>query len=443
MYRYRKSLKSDWILSEISEKLYQEEDAEQNPQAITTLFVMAPVLCRYILWVLEEAMRIGEKRLYFLARDGYSMYQVAKIICREAGLPIECRYLYCSRYAWRSAEYSLLGRESLSYICLGGIDVTFEKVMHRAGLSKVEAYEVSEALGYSDKLQKPMSYNEVKELEPVLASCKIFMEKMLNHSKKRYPEVCGYLRQEGLLENIPYALVDSGWTGSMQKCLQHLLDSMGYQEKIEGYYFGMYEYPQNVDVKTYHPYYFGPTEEIRRKVYFSNSLFECIFSSPEGMTLGYELKEDRYEPRLEHKHNPNREKIEKSTEYLKEYAFLLSTEFKDEILSSNIDFKKTAENLLYYFMGKPTVSEAKEYGNYIFCDDVVGEESQKVAASLTYEQAKENYLLYKSMNKFFKQGKPVCESAWIEGTAVLTDKVGKGSYGIMPYTNTFCICEKE
>ena len=38
----------------------------------------------------------------------------------------------------------------------------------------------------------------------------------------------GYLRQEGLLEeNIPDGIVDSGWTGSIQKALMEALHTMG------------------------------------------------------------------------------------------------------------------------------------------------------------------------------------------------------------------------
>lgn len=419
-------MKKDRMLSDISEKLYQEEAEKENPKTVTTLFVMAPVLCGYVLWVLQEALRTGKKRLYFLARDGYSMYQAAQVICRELGLSLECRYLYCSRYAFRSAEYHLLGEESLSYICLGGIRVTFEKLMLRAGLTRQEAAEIAELLQFTDKMQMPLSYGEVKAMEPALSACMPFMEKMYAHARERYPFVCGYLRQEGLLEAVPYAVVDSGWTGSMQKSLKHLLESMGYLGEVEGYYFGMYEYPKDISGQPYHAWYFGPQEALRRKVYFSNSLFECIFSSPEGMTAGYEMKEGRFFPRLEKKHNPNREKIEKSTEYLKRYAKILTAEGSDLLLLPSTPIRNVAEELLYYFMGRPTVPEAREYGGYIFCDDVIGEREQRVAEELTYEELKENRLLYKSIHMLLKRGKPVHESAWIEGSTVLAERAGKG-----------------
>lgn len=438
---YRKILKNDPVLSELSEEMFFKENRE-DARAVVSLFVTAPVLCRFIQWVLQEAWKAGKKRLYFLARDGYSMYQAARILCEKNNIPVECRYLYCSRYALRSAEYMLLEEESLFYICLGGIDITFEKVMLRAGLNREEAELIGRLLGYSGRLGQRMSYAQVKALVPELSSCKVFMELMRSHSAEKYPEVCGYLRQEGLLEDIPYAVVDSGWTGSIQKSLQRLLGSMGCRKGLEGYYFGLYEYPKQADSRAYHTYYFEPSTGLRRKVYFSNSLFECICSSPEGMAKGYVKQGEVYAPVFEQKENPNREKIEKSIHYLQEYAsgFAECAAFTDganlpqgSMQDRNAEgilpgtaqvqkFIRTAAKLLKQFMGHPSMEEAKEYGSYVFCDDVIGERLQTVAAPLAAEDLKDNRLMRRARNLLLKKGKPVRESAWIEGSTVLAGR---------------------
>lgn len=408
------------MLSEISETLYAGEKKDE-----AALFVIAPVLCKYVLWVLSEAINSGKKRLYFLARDGYSMYKVASEICIKLNLPIECRYLYCSRYALRGAEYWLLKENSMDYICLGGMEVTFAKVMSRAGLTNEETLKVAEHLGYTARMTETMSYSEVKALAPVLVSCPIFMDLMIAHSKEKYPLVCEYLKQEGMLEDIPYAIVDSGWVGSMQKSLQHILASKGYQGTLEGYYFGMYEYPKGVDADTYHVWYFGPKEELRRKVYFNNNLFECIFSSPESMTIGYEWSGERYQPLFEKKENPNREKVEHITTYLEKYASLLGERYDGQELKADTDFTNTAARLLKNLMGRPTRLEAEVYGDYVFCDDVIGEKSERLATRLTYEEIKENRFINRFMNVFIKKGKPVRESAWPEASVMLVEKAGK------------------
>lgn len=408
---------------EISETLYAEETA--TPQNLTALYVMAPIMCRFVLWVLQQAMASGKKRLYFLARDGYSMYQAAHVFCKAWDLPIECRYLYCSRYALRRAEYCLLGEESVSYICLGGIAVTFAKMMRRAGLSGAEALKVAEAVGFEEGLEQPLSYHRIQQLAPGLKNCPLFMELLVSHSRENYLSVCNYLEQEGLLEETAYGVVDSGWMGSMQRSLQNLLESRGYGGEVTGYYFGMYGYPEETGKENYHTWYFKPEAEIRRKVFFSNSLFECIFSSPEGMTTGYAEADGRYEPVFEKDRNPNWRQIERTTLLLKKYAAMVAEREEKCRKQAEPKAQEMAEALFSLLMGKPTVQEAESFGNYIFCDDVIGEEKQTVAAHLSLKEIRENHFCNKGVRLLLKKGKPVKESAWLEGSIVLNGQASQ------------------
>ena len=116
------------------------------------------------------------------------------------------------------------------------------------------------------------------------------------NSRKKLPSLLGYLEQEGLLDETPMALADSGWTGSMQKEINQALKILGKSGQLSGYYWGLYELPEGIKRENYHCYYFSPEKGLRKKVHFSNSLFESIFSAPHGMTTGYEKKNGRWEP---------------------------------------------------------------------------------------------------------------------------------------------------
>lgn len=423
MLQYRKILKRVPTLYEAAEKIYLELGEKISPQAVTGIYVMAPVMFGYVNWVLQEAVRLGHRKLYFLARDGYSMYQAAIRICEQKGLDIECRYLYCSRYALRGAEYSLLREESLSHICLGGIEVSFERVMYRAGLNREEAEKIALEIGYADRMDEKLSFHELRDLEPLLRNSTDFLRIMLRKSEQKYPMVAGYLKQEGLLENSSYAIVDSGWMGSMQKSINHLIQVQGYKNTIEGYYFGIYAHPALSDKGTYHAYYFEPGHSVKRKVYFSNSLFECIFSSPEGMVTGYEERDGKYCPVFEQDANPNKDRLAETTRLLCRYmqevgAAEISRQDADRIV-------KVTERLLRLFMARPTFDEAAAYGKFVFCDDVIGENSQTVAASLTIEDIKGNTLFGKGVRILRRSGRSVPESAWIEGSIKLNGKAGK------------------
>jgi len=462
--RCRRLLIRNPALLQVSDRLYRRLKEEGGGMAfgrIAIVYVMAPVLCLYVAWVLRSALASGKKRLYFLARDGYSMYQVASVLCDKLHIPMECRYLHCSRYAWRSALYWLLGKEALDYVCLGGMGVTFRKICARAGLTEEEAFWAAHLLRRDESMDKTLEPGALKKLREELADCKFFWDRMAKHSRSVYPQVCGYLEQEGLLESIPWALVDSGWTGSMQKSLRQLLTSMGYQGEVEGYYFGMYEFPKDMSPEGYHSWYFGPENGIWRKVFFSNSLFECILSAEEGMTAGYCFRQGRLCPVFEKEWNPNREKIRVSTEILKAYAGEFAEWWKKsgilfgdgehrtsghpakakhsakpakpgeaakpakaEHLEKPAKPKEAADRyavrmafrLLRSFMAKPSLAEAEYFGSYIFCDDVIGEGSGWVAARLTSSQIKGNRLLHKAAALWRKRGEMAEESAWLEGS---------------------------
>lgn len=427
--QYRRILVKAPRLYEASLKLYTDyeedgKDGGSGEDAWISVFchVFAPALFSYVRWVLFKAQESGKSRLYFLARDGYMMYLVAKKLCEMNGLRIECRYLYCSRYALRSAEYMLLGEECLAYICLGGMNVTFEKLMRRSGLSEAEAEEVARRLGYAEHRRERLSYGQIKAFHSRLRESPFYMEKVLAHAKERYPLAISYLKQEGLADNVPYAIVDSGWTGSMQRSLYRLLKSAGYKGTIEGYYFGMYEYTQDMERSLYHTYYFSPEKDNFRKAFFCNNLFECVFSSPEGMTTGYLRTEAGYKPIFAASGNPNDSRIRKGAGMMLRFTELYAEgEAVDEgsgKKAADME-KRAAARLFKAFMGRPSPEEAEAFGGYLFDDDVTGEEKRPVAAALSSKQLKESRLFHRLLSYAIKNEHPPVLSAWQEGSAVL------------------------
>lgn len=419
LLQYQRILKRDSDLALVSGKLY-EKPAKGSvfgvPGRTALLYVLAPVICLYTAWVLGRALKDGVSRLYFLARDGYAMYGIASVLCRELELPLECRYLYCSRYAWRSAEYHLLGEEALDYVCLGGSGVTFRRVASRAGLSPEEGEAAGRLLGMEDVMDVPLSRRSLAHLRSLLAGCKPFMETMVRHGQQAFPAACGYLEQEGLLEPIPWALVDSGWTGSMQESLGRLLEAMGCSVHPQGYYFGMYSIPPQTDPDAYHSWYFDPGTGALRKAYFSNSFLECMCSSPEGMTVGYGKNAGRWMPVLEQDHSPNRDRTQESTHWLQRYAKELAEVCGRRLLNRDMARdKRTVFLLLRLLMGRPDAREAQEFGSWAFSDDVLGEGDGRLAVPLSRGQIWGQRLLPRAVSLFLGRDGDAPWSAWPEG----------------------------
>ena len=394
-----------WAQAEIQQKSFVH---------VATAYVIAPVLFAYVDWLLADAVYRKIDCLYFLSRDGYQMLEIAKIICEKRDYNIELRYLYCSRYALQIPS-NRLKFDYIDRICTGGKKVSYEQILERGGLTEKEIDFVMLKDGEIEQKGKPLSYQRVRKLKDSLEKNSYFQKCVLQHSRETYSACIEYLRQEGLLSNKHYAIVDSGWTGGMQDMLQILLRSAGYKEELEGYYFGLYELPQGKKKKKYHTFYFQPQGYWKRKVMFNNNLFEVLFSAPEGMTMSYQKNEQKYEPVLDRKEG-NVKLYDDQIRVMQRFATQieicsLDTQQPDrfrKILAHGLDA------VIRMFMSNPSQEEAQYYGNYFFSDHVRESGMTVLAEPLGKEELKANHIFnrYRSMQK----GEYVPTSFWIMGS---------------------------
>lgn len=383
-------------------------------------YILVPALAGFVLWLLDLALRHKIKRLYFLSRDGYFMYTAAKIACKEKNLPIECRYLYCSRYSLRVPMFHRDMEQALKDICASGSDITPEKVFIRAGFFQEEIKEIFLHVRPPYALNEILSLADLSVLHDKLAQSSYFLENLERNSKKLFPNFCGYLKQEGLLDEIPMAIVDSGWVGSIQKTLWEGCLALGKKSKIEGYYWGLYDLPDNVETERYHCYYFSPENRLFAKTFFSNCLFEAVFSAPHGMTVRYEKREQFY-PVLTKYTSQNIQFYENLRHMLESYICILLQNLSAEDMGKEAASEKKAIGKLFrLFMCSPSKEEAVYFGNFIFDEDMTGCSEKKLAYPLTEKELLANHILFRIFCIF--RNKSVKESGWYEGSAVLHGK---------------------
>lgn len=399
---YRKIINSRSIYRDAFQK--QKENSLYNT-------AMIPVMIEFVTWVIGQAQQQSIKRLYFLSRDGYQMFLVAKDLCRKMNIDIEIRYLNVSRFSMRVPEYAMMGEKCLDRIFIGGIDVTFRRIMKRAALTDEEIHDVAKEYDMDNELDRMLNYQEIMILKSKFVDNRKLLAYVQKHSKKAYPNAIGYLSQEGLLDDIKYGLVDSGWVGTLQQTIRHLTQ----KDRIDGFYFGLYETPKDEDSDMYHGFYFNPKTGLDRKSYFSNCLFEAVFTSPEGMTIGYSKETDRYIPQMDMEQNPNKEIIQDNIRRLLNYLNQINIYDKQ----SDVQF---VEKLLKPLMAHPTKTEVEEFGNLLFSDDVLEGNLKKVAAELSYEEIANQRFIPKMLIMLGISKKEIHESAWIEGSIVRLGK---------------------
>ncbi len=396
----------------------------KEPVEEISFCVMGPALAAFTQWLLQRAMGNGIRRLFFLARDGYFFYQSAVEFCRKFGLPVECRYLSCSRYSLRIPFFHIDHSAALEFICRGGIDITPHKILSRAGLTSGEIDAVLKVLELPYGAEEILPYAKLAEIRQCLAECKLFWEYADAHSRQAYPKLAGYLKQEGMLDPSPVAIVDSGWTGSMQKILRDIRAQLGCVSPLTGYYWGLYEWPTGTRESEYCGYFFLPDNGLRNKVHFNNCVFEAVFTAPHGMTLGYEERGGRYEPIYGHMGEERQRFIREMEGYLNAYIrrFLSTTPVWGLSPYQEEEDKRTVGKLLRLFMDTPTSREADCFGSLTFSDDVVDRESHQLAEPLSEEEIRDNHVVHKLLVLSGRAKGYIRESAWLEGSIVRCGK---------------------
>ena len=306
--------------------------------------------------------------------------------------------------------------EGLEYVCRGGIDVTLNKILDRAGLTYQEKDQVFHLLSLAEDRDQVIPYSRLARVREELRNCRYFTDCMYKHSEEAYPAFREYLMQEGLLEEKRAALVDSGWVGSMQKTLNTILKKLGRKENLAGYYWGLYELPLGVKREDYFCYYFSPEKGLREKVYFSNCLFETIFSAPHGMTMGYEKLGGKIFPKYGNTDQGQQRFMVRLGGYLKKFTERTAETVADPYQIDIRTCKKLVRDLLRLFMGYPTASEAELFGSLEFSDDVLDNSRQQVAVKMNEQEIKGNHVWNKGLTMLGIRKQYVKESAWLEGT---------------------------
>lgn len=393
----------------------------EDPAAVVSTHVLAPVLDGFVRWLLREAVRSGRRRLYFLARDGYAPYQAASRYCMQYAIPLDCRYLSCSRYALRIPLFHRDPEQALDSICRSGPQVTLDRLCRRAGLTPPQIAGVLPILSLPFGPQDPIPADRMPAIRERLKHCRPFMEGMETRSRAAFPALASYLRQEGLLDDCPYAIVDSGWVGSIQQTLGELLAILGTVRPLEGYYWGLYDLPAGVRRAGYHPYYFSPTSDLLKKVRFNNSLFEAIYMAPHGMTLGYTQEETgRYRPLYGPIDETQRIFLHQVGEALTAYQEALFGQSAAPVWSEDTTAadQAVAYRLLRAFMMRPTREEAAVFGRLPFSDDVLAGEDRQIAAPLSAKDLRDRHPLQQLWILAGLRRPPRRESAWYAGSVV-------------------------
>lgn len=378
--------------------------------------ITAPVLCDFVSWILKSAEEAGIKRLYFLARDGWIMHKAAQRIAEKAGIDIQLRYLCCSRMSLRNAALSDLGEEAYRYLLEGGFALTPAVILGRLRLNSAQRSAVYADIGFSDDENIELGKAAASDFCGKLRKSAVYNALIREVSVNSRENALAYLKQEGLFDDVPYALADSGWTGSVQRMLRVLTGKLQ-----TGFYFGIYGRPDPQD-GIFNAYLFDKSTPVSLVSRFNNHLFEAICGAPHGMTVGYEAINGEIVPVFNNEYSLNSGSSLLQTQEQAVYDYIESSFTIPQKIKTMAERQKFAFPLLDKLMYTPDREVAEKYGSLRFSDDPAELYSFPLAAPI--DDAKRLYLLPRLREKYFRKDKLTRPVYWGYATAVLSGKGG-------------------
>lgn len=204
------------------------------------LTYVAPLLISYVAWVLEQARASGIKRLYFVARDGEVMYKIASL-WMGTDADIELCYLYGSRRAWLTPSIVPDSKAWVKLVATPGQSNTCSDILSRMGLEPHQHAEIRTLLGIGEKeWSQSLNRRQADNFIARILKNSAVTEIIFGNASYARQVALQYFTQKGLLDDVPWALVDAGWSLNCQAALKRILSTVKGAEYLPtGYYLAL------------------------------------------------------------------------------------------------------------------------------------------------------------------------------------------------------------
>lgn len=276
-----------------------ERDGEAAPSLLDDAIhtYIAPLLISYISWVLEKARESGIRRLYFVARDGEVMHKIATHL-QGGHQDIELRYLYGSRRAWLTPSIIRSSSAWKRLTATPGQSNMRPDMLARIGLSPEQQSQIQATLGVAeDKWRQPLDSHEAYAFIGDMLRDESCADLIFKTADEARAVALQYFEQEGLMENVPWALVDAGWSLNCQAALKRILSTVkGPGFSPTGYYLALSRDHLGVDEAGAAWSYIQAPGSLfsRRRVIIEH----CFTPSTHATTKSYEIREGRVTPKF-------------------------------------------------------------------------------------------------------------------------------------------------
>jgi hypothetical protein len=258
-----------------------------DPLTTVAISVAGPLLFSYCQWIVTEAVNQGIKRLYFLSRDGDILMRIVEKIIQRRSIALDLRYLYVSRTALllpsiRSADIGEFESVKDTNTSLQGL----LQMLQPTSVGLVSNNWPAEDVAIASDL--PLRNGGFESFKSLLKSA-AFRDGLLERARESRELVSAYFRQEGLMEDVPYALVDVGWKGTIIDYMNRCILDAGIS--VQDVFFIATSRSDNSHEKTTF-YSFLASNYVRRLSRSHTRLIEAFCTGPHGPVSGYDREID-------------------------------------------------------------------------------------------------------------------------------------------------------
>lgn len=265
-------------------------------QSVNTAFnvgtaIGGVVLYPYVRWIIDKANHMGIKRLYFVARDGFVLKNIADIIIEKNQYEIRTSYVYGSRQCWRmpaissdEREFERLFNESLPHFVNNVADI--------ADMFQITQDILVEYLPNVYKVRTDnLTQTDVQTIKSALVKNEGFRKYICAVQSEKKERAIKYIQQEVDCSDENFAFVELNGSGFTQYCLSNLMNTY-YDGRICTFFLKL----NSVNKYT--------NEKIKFISFMPNNLkaahvLEALCRAPHGQTIDYYLSEQLYVPVLD------------------------------------------------------------------------------------------------------------------------------------------------
>lgn len=247
---------------------------KQNDKNDLGASLAGPMLYPYISWLLNKVQSRSINRLYFIARDGYVLKQMADVLISKNKLSIKTYYIYGSRKSWRFAGLDI-NNEKLYKQFLDMFKYERKNIPTVLGLDKLELHNL-----LPKKLKNYTKLNNHEKLKMYFLENKEIITNAIQRNTEQKNNTINYLKNNIDYSDDNFAFIDLDGSCLTQNCLASIFANF-YNKPLKSFYYAVtplcYE-PINLEKYCFTAF---------KKPLMGHAI-ELLTRAPHGQTLGYD-----------------------------------------------------------------------------------------------------------------------------------------------------------